>query len=37
MNAGLAVQATTDLDHLPVSPSAGALLTGVVLLQRRDT
>jgi ABC-2 type transport system permease protein len=47
MNAGLAVQATTDLDHLPVGPwtglgvlaawSAGALLTGVVLLQRRDT
>ncbi|MET9617965.1 ABC transporter permease subunit [Kitasatospora indigofera] len=46
MPAGLAVQATTGLDHLPVPPwtglavlagwSAGALLLGAALLRRRD-
>jgi ABC-2 type transport system permease protein len=47
MTAGLAVQATSDLDHLPIGPwaglgvlaawSAGTLLTGIVLLRLRDT
>ncbi|MEX0171088.1 ABC transporter permease [Streptomyces sp. LMG1-1-1.1] len=46
MSAGLAVQSTTDLDHLPISPwhglavlaawTATALLTGGFLLRRRD-
>jgi ABC-2 type transport system permease protein len=46
MSAGLAIQATTDLDDLPVSPWAGlgiltawataALLAGALLLRRRD-
>ncbi|MFI6003300.1 ABC transporter permease [Streptomyces sp. NPDC051366] len=46
MTAGLAVQATTGLDHLPIGPWAGlgvlagwtaaALLAGGVLLHRRD-
>jgi ABC-2 type transport system permease protein len=46
MNAGLAIQATTDLRSLPVSPWAGlgvlaawaaaALLTGALLLRLRD-
>jgi ABC-2 type transport system permease protein len=46
MTAGLAIQATTDLGSLPISPWAGlgvltawaaaALLTGGLLLQRRD-
>jgi ABC-2 type transport system permease protein len=47
MSAGLAVQATTDLRHLPIGPlaglavlaawSAGALLAGTLLLRFRDT
>lgn len=47
MTAGLAVQATTDLNHLPIGPwaglgvlaawSAAALLTGTLLLRLRDT
>lgn len=47
MTAGLAVQATTDLGQLPIGPGAGlavlaawaaaALLTGTLLLHRRDT
>ena len=46
MNAGLAIQATTDLRNLPISPWAGlgvlaawtaaALLTGALLLRLRD-
>lgn len=46
MSAGLAIQATTDLGNLPISPWAGlgvtagwaaaALLTGSLLLRRRD-
>jgi ABC-2 type transport system permease protein len=46
MNAGLAIQATTDLRSLPISPWAGlgvlaawtaaALLTGALLLRLRD-
>lgn len=46
MNAGLAIQATTDLRSLPISPWAGlgvlaawaaaALLTGTLLLRLRD-
>ncbi|MEU0032300.1 ABC transporter permease subunit [Streptomyces sp. NPDC006335] len=46
MSAGLAIQATTDLDRLPISPWAGlgvtagwaaaALLAGGLLLRRRD-
>jgi ABC-2 type transport system permease protein len=46
MTAGLAIQATTELRSLPISPWAGlgvlagwaaaALLTGWLLLQRRD-
>ncbi|MFE3031383.1 ABC transporter permease [Streptomyces canus] len=46
MSAGLAIQATTDLDSLPISPWAGlgvtagwaaaALLTGGLLLRSRD-
>lgn len=46
MSAGLAIQATTDLDSLPISPWAGlgvtagwaaaALLAGGLLLRRRD-
>jgi ABC-2 type transport system permease protein len=46
MSAGLAIQATTDLDDLPINPSAGlgilaawaaaALLAGTLLLRRRD-
>ncbi|MFF1926405.1 hypothetical protein ACFVW8_38320 [Streptomyces sp. NPDC058221] len=46
MNAGLAVQATTHLDQLPIGPWAGlgvtagwaaaALLLGGLLLARRD-
>jgi len=46
MSAGLAIQATTDLDSLPISPWAGlgvtagwaaaALLLGALLLRRRD-
>lgn len=46
MTAGLAVQATTDLDELPISPwaglavlaawSAASLLLGALLLHRRD-
>lgn len=46
MSAGLAVQATTNLRHLPIGPwaglgvlaawSAGALLAGTLLLRYRD-
>ncbi|WP_460366570.1 hypothetical protein, partial [Actinocorallia lasiicapitis] len=46
MSSGLAIQATTDLDSLPISPWAGlgvtagwaaaALLAGILLLRRRD-
>jgi ABC-2 type transport system permease protein len=46
MTAGLAIQATTDLGSLPIGPwhglgvlaawSAGALLAGALLLERRD-
>jgi ABC-2 type transport system permease protein len=46
MNAGLAIQATTDLRSLPIGPWAGisvlaawaaaALLTGALLLRLRD-
>jgi ABC-2 type transport system permease protein len=46
MTAGLAIQATTDLHHLPISPWAGlgvltawagtALLTSALMLHRRD-
>jgi ABC-2 type transport system permease protein len=47
MTAGLAVQANTDLNHLPIGPwaglgvlaawSAGTLLTGTLVLRLRDT
>jgi ABC-2 type transport system permease protein len=47
MSAGLAVQATTDLDHLPIGPWAGlgvlaawaaaAILAGVLSLRLRDS
>ena len=47
MSAGMAVQATKDLHHLPIGPlaglgvlaawSAGALLGGTLLLRFRDT
>jgi ABC-2 type transport system permease protein len=47
MNAGLAIQATTNLASLPLSPWAGlgvlaawaatALLTGALLIRLRDT
>jgi ABC-2 type transport system permease protein len=46
MTAGLAIQATTGLRHLPIGPwpglgvlaawAAGALLAGGLLLRRRD-